>query len=63
MTTRPKPSIDDEVAARLRGMALGMLRKQHGEDVTTWPAEARARYEELTRHQAEYETMYGGEQG
>ena len=62
MSERPSPSVDDEVAARLRALALSMLRKQHGKDLAAWPDEARERYETLMRQQAEYETIYGGEQ-
>ena len=56
---RPVPSIDDEVAASLRVLAIRMMLRKNGGELKTWPANVREQYQLMMDQQAEYEATFG----
>ena len=56
---QPVPSIDDEVAASLRVLAIRMMLRKNGGKLTTWPANVREQYQLMMDQQAEYEATFG----
>lgn len=53
-----KPTIDDQVAANLRGIALKVIERRFGCDRATWPADVLADARQLEKHQADFEAAF-----
>lgn len=53
-----KPTIDDQVAANLRGIALKVIERRFGSDRSTWPADVLAVTRQLEKQQTDFEAAF-----
>lgn len=58
-TGKPVPSVDDQVAALLRVLAVRLMLRRHGGVLASWPENVRAQYQLMMSQQAEYEATFG----
>lgn len=58
----PKQYDEADLAAKLRSLAMDLLRQRHGPEVDSWPVPARLEYEAFQAQQEQYERQSPGRQ-